>query len=390
MAKRAARGGSNQENASPVTMVSDGRKSRHREVLDTLLNEIATGRFQPGDRLPTEAELAVSFSASRSTISRALRELKRQGLLNRQRGGGTHIARPQQTRTIALFAPFARTAGDLGFIGGQIHAHLSEIAAHRSDHLRLQTIGREAGPENLLEAMLAATQSLIDQQVNGVFYYPVELPADRNPNNQQVVDKLRSAGIPVVAVDRDIIPFPDRSGIPLVTYDNRRGGYLVTDHLISRGCRRIAFVSTPLMSSAASDRLRGYYDALEDHDIGVDRKLVFTATLNDLDRAFVRRLLQEAKPDAILCKMDHYAAVIGRHLVTLNKAIGRDVKLAGFDDEPFAELLPVPLTTIRFPANPYAAVCYERLSSLIDNPAAPAAGMTLLDVELIVRASTSA
>src|ERR1700709_2293053 len=82
--------------------IADARKPRHREVFDTLLGEIASGRFQPGDRLPTEAELAKTFSASRSTIARAMRDLKNRGLLNRQRGGGTHIARQEGTR-IALF-----------------------------------------------------------------------------------------------------------------------------------------------------------------------------------------------------------------------------------------------------------------------------------------------
>src|SRR2546429_8728808 len=118
-----------------VATTTEVRKPRHREVFETLLADIASGRFQPGDRLPTEAELAKTFLASRSTIARAMRDLKGRGLLNRQRGAGTRIAR-RQTNQIALFTPFAQSAAGLGYIGGQIHAHLSELAAHRSDHLR--------------------------------------------------------------------------------------------------------------------------------------------------------------------------------------------------------------------------------------------------------------
>src|SRR5579863_2342619 len=88
------------------------KKPKHREVFDTLLSEIASGRFRPGDRLPTETELAKTFSASRTTISRAMRDLKGRGLLNRQRGGGTHIT-IQTGNRIALFTPFA-TRGNLG------------------------------------------------------------------------------------------------------------------------------------------------------------------------------------------------------------------------------------------------------------------------------------
>src|SRR5436190_15164441 len=133
--------------------VAEARKPRHREVFETLLGEIASGRFQPGDRLPTEAELAKTFSASRSTIARAMRDLKGRGLLNRQRGGGTHIAR-QDGKRVALFTPFAQSAAGLGYTGGQIHAHLSDLASRRSDHLRLQLIGRTDGDP--LDKMLTA------------------------------------------------------------------------------------------------------------------------------------------------------------------------------------------------------------------------------------------
>jgi DNA-binding LacI/PurR family transcriptional regulator len=274
----------------------------------------------------------------------------------------------------------------MGFIGGQIHAHLSELAAHRADHLRLQLVGRTNGDR--LEPMMTAARALIEQGIAGVFYYPVEFPKETAHYNQLVVDKLISAGIAVVAVDRDIVSFPDRSKLPLVTYDNRRGGYLVTDHLIKQGRKRIAFIGSPFVSSAASDRLRGYCDALEDNGLTVDKSLIRRATLDDLDAPFCQLLMSQANPDAIVCKMDHYAALVGRHLVGMGLTIGRDVMLAGFDDEPFAELLPVPLTTIRFPADPFAQACYERLSAEMANPSTPLPAMTLIDVELVIREST--
>ena len=368
-------------------VAGESRKPRHREVFESLLGEIASGRFQPGDRLPTEAELAKTFSASRSTIARAMRDLKGRGLLHRQRGGGTHIAR-QDGKRIALFTPFAQSAAGLGYIGGQIHAHLSEVASQRSDHLRLQLIGRTDGDP--LDKMMAAAKALIEQGVAGVFYYPVELPQETSHYNQLVVDKLLSAGIAVLCVDRDTVSFPERSKLPLVTYDNRRGGYLVTDHLIKRGCKRIVFIGSPYVSSAASDRMRGYCDAMEDNGLHVDRSLIRRKNLEDLDAAFCRTLVDETRPDAVLCKMDHYAALIGRYLVNMGLKIGSDVMLAGFDDEPFAEMLPAPLTTIRFPADPFAQVCYERLLAQMSEPSVPLPGQTLIDVELVVRESTGA
>ncbi len=315
-----------------------------------------------------------------------MRELKNKGLLHRQRGAGTHIAMQREKR-VALFAPFTQSPSDLGFIGGQIHAHLSELAAQRGDHLRLQIISRNGG--NRLEQMMTAARALIEQNVAGVFYYPVELPQAESHFNKLVVDKLLSAGIAVICVDRDIVSFPDRSKLALVTYDNRRGGYLITDHLIKQGRRRIAFIGSPFVSSAASDRQRGYCDALEDNGLTVDKALIRPASFEDLDVAFSQSLVNDCKPDAVVCKMDHYAALVGRHLMGMGLTIGKDILLAGFDDDPLAGLLPVPLTTIRFAPDPFAKTCYNRLMAQIADPSELLPGMTLIDVELVIRESTT-
>ena len=378
--EKTARGG------SKLADVAEIRRPRHRQVFETILGDIASGAFQPGDRLPTEAELAKTFSASRTTIARAMRDLKSKGLVNRQRGAGTHIAMRQEKR-VALFAPFTQSPADLGWIGGQIHAHLSELAAQRRDHLRLQIIGRTGA--NQLEQMMVAARALIDEGVAGVFYYPVELPRDEIHYNQLVVDKLLAAGISVICVDRDIVAFPDRSKLALVTYDNRRAGYLITDHLIKQGRRRIAFIGSPFVSSAASDRMRGYCDALEASGLTIDQSMIRPATLDDLDANFSQALMNECKPDAVVCKMDHYAALVGRHLMGMGLTIGKDILLAGFDDDPLAKLLPVPLTTIHFAADPFAQTCYDRLMAQMANPSEPLPGMTLIDVELVVRESTA-
>ena len=364
---------------------AENRKPRHREVFDTLLGEISSGRLRPGDRLPTEAELAKQFSASRTTIARAMKDLKGQGLLNRQRGGGTHLSR-RECKQIALFAPFAANAASMGFIGGQIHGHLSDLATQHCDHMRLQLARRLEG--DLIDQMLTAAEILINQCVDGVFYYPVELPREKTYYNKLVTDKLRKAGIPVVAVDRDIVSFPDRSDLPLVAFDNRRAGYLIADHLIKQGCKRIAFVGTPLVSSAAADRVRGFIDAVEDSGFPVDRSMIRHTTASNLNADFCQSLVNDLNPDAIICKHDLYAAMMSRHLSDMGIKVGQDMMLAGFDDEPIARLLPVPLTTIRFSIDPFVQVCYERMSNHISKQDAAVPSLTLIDIELIVRAST--
>ena len=67
--------------------------------------------------------------------------------------------------------------------------------------------------------------------------------------------------------------------------------------------------------------------------------------------------------------------------------IGRDIKLAGFDDDPIAELLPVSLTTIRLPVQPFAQAAYEAMLGLIAS-AETSPRQVIIDTELVVRNST--
>jgi LacI family transcriptional regulator len=365
----------------------EARKSKHREVFDTLLGEITSGRFRPGDRMPTEAELSKIFSASRATIARAMRELKARGLLVRQRGGGTHIARPVNTTRIAFFTPFANAISQLGPIESQLFAQLSELASQRSDDLRIQFLGRRGG--NQLEQMLSAVEEMKEKGVNGVLYSPAHVAAELVEYHQVAVEKIRALGVPLVLVDRDIVSFPKRSNLPLVSYDYRRSGFLVANHLIQHGCRRVIFVATPGMPDPVIDRINGCVDAFAAHNLSLPPNWIRLAQENELTAQFCARLMEQAHPDAIICEIDHVAATVGRHLVEMGVKIGQDVALAGFFDEPIAAALPVPLTTVRFPIEPLSIVCYERLLKLMANPALPDTGRTLIDVELVIRASSA-
>lgn len=56
-----------------------------------LLEEMTSGRYAPGDRLPTEQELCQRFAVSRTPVTRALSELAEEGVVLRHRGRGTFV-----------------------------------------------------------------------------------------------------------------------------------------------------------------------------------------------------------------------------------------------------------------------------------------------------------
>lgn len=68
------------------------RRAKYRQVSDHLLSEIEDGRWRPGDRLPSEEQLASWTETSLGTVQRALRELVEMGVIERHHGRGTFVS----------------------------------------------------------------------------------------------------------------------------------------------------------------------------------------------------------------------------------------------------------------------------------------------------------
>jgi GntR family transcriptional regulator len=67
-------------------------------VKEEINKKIASGTYQPGDQLPSEAKLSENLGVSRATLREALRILEKEGKVNRRQGVGTFI-----TEKLALF-----------------------------------------------------------------------------------------------------------------------------------------------------------------------------------------------------------------------------------------------------------------------------------------------
>ena len=73
----------------------------HHQVYLDLKAALDVGEWQPGDRLPTERDLAARYGCSLITIRRALGELVREGRMERTRGRGTFVLHPRIDRDFA-------------------------------------------------------------------------------------------------------------------------------------------------------------------------------------------------------------------------------------------------------------------------------------------------
>src|SRR6266446_5923777 len=92
----------------------------HGQIEDWLADAIATGRLAPGDRLPTEQDLAEWLGVSRMTLRHALAQLAQRGLVTRSvgRSGGTFVAQPKVEQDLTTLAGFSEQLRRHGMVAG--------------------------------------------------------------------------------------------------------------------------------------------------------------------------------------------------------------------------------------------------------------------------------
>ena len=87
--------------ATPFTAVEMGaREIAHRVITDHMRQDILSDRIKPGTELPSTAKLAESWKTSMSTMHIALKNLVKEGLLERRHGSGTYVRERRQAMEI--------------------------------------------------------------------------------------------------------------------------------------------------------------------------------------------------------------------------------------------------------------------------------------------------
>ncbi|MGH9312304.1 MAG: GntR family transcriptional regulator [Vicinamibacterales bacterium] len=361
----------------------DGQTPKYKQVYSALRREIQSGRLKRGDRLSSEAELVRQFGASRITIGRAVRELQAEGLVERRAGSGTYVKTPQAAGALS-FGLLIPDLGETEIFEPICQGMMASPLAR--EHALLWGSLHGAGSSKEERAWQLCRQ-YVDRRVSGVFFAPLELTADKDDVNRRIAQALDEARIPVVLLDRTVVPYPRRGHHDLVGIDNRRAGYVITEHLLRLGSRRIAFMALPNAAATVDAREAGYREALYAWDAPVDR--AFVHRLDPDEATEVRGLMESNRPDAIVCANDRTAGRLMHSLLQLNYAIPGDVRLVGIDDLEYADLLPVPLTTLRQPTRQIGDAALAAMLDRVARADLPARDI-LLHCDLVVRKSCGA
>ncbi len=204
---------------------------------------------------------------------------------------------------------------------------------------------------------------------------------------EPLLKAIEASGQPFVVVDYHL-PGAD---LDTITVDNRRGGWLATEHLIERGHRRIAFLGgTPLSRGNFAERLEGYRNALAAHGLPWDERLVQEGKVIGGGQSILRILERAPDVTAALACNDINALDAIKALEKTGRQIPRDFSIAGFDDILEAQTNLPPLTTIHVdrPAMGRMAVqsLVDRLRSDHINPRQT----VVIAPQLVIRGSTGA
>lgn len=190
---------------------------------------------------------------------------------------------------------------------------------------------------------------------------------------------------PIISIDRIISP-----SIPAVCADNYMGGYLAGQHLIKKGCRRLAYFSgSPMLTGMdANRRLDGFHKALREHGLPppiimeLSEEQFVTLGYEDVISGFIH---DHRDVDGVFTTNDIIAAQIIRHCSMLNIRVPHDIKIVGYDDVDLARLYTPAITTIRQPVD---SICRFAVESIAGFTERSIPIQTTFPVELIVRESS--
>jgi DNA-binding LacI/PurR family transcriptional regulator len=274
-----------------------------------------------------------------------------------------------------------RRADTLGVVlAGLTHSNFS--SSYFLEYIRGISYAAERHDRNLMlltqhhEADDAAFYSSIRRSrlVDGVLLLGSSIP-------DQVVLELTARDFPTVLVARRIPDHP----VYCVTQDYEQSAYAATQHLVTRGYRRIALLGQAQQFSYGTERLAGYRRALAEAEIAYAPELVSIPKIacDDPTQEEIAVLLR-SKPDALVTDREMTVLKILREM---GVRVPEDVALVGLDESESAALLELPLTTVRPPKFELGVNAVELLLQVTRGDK-PASNAIVLPMELIVRSSS--
>lgn len=178
---------------------------------------------------------------------------------------------------------------------------------------------------------------------------------------------------------------------PYLDIDGAAGMRAVVQHLVEYGHRRIAILAWPETSRVGRNRMDGVKAALVEAGLDLPDEMIArsegsVSTGYENTRKWLA-LPAGRRPTAIAAFSDAMAIGAMRAAADLDRQVGRDLAVTGFDDTPLVQYLTPPLTTVRQPVWQAGRRAITMLLEIL-NGNQPEENGYLLQPDLVIRASS--
>jgi len=290
-------------------------------------------------RQVTIKDIAEKLNISPSTVSRSLKD--HPDISVKTRNAVKELAKllGYKPNLIALNLKHSRT-NTIGLLVPEIEHHFFstiingiEEVAYQNNYNILIVQSNESYLREVLD-----TQTLLGNRVDGMLASFSKETKDFS-HFQQLIDNE----IPLVFYDRAV----DKLHADVVVVDDYSGAYDAVNHLLSRGCQRIAFYSAPQHLLLGKERLHGYTDALEHHNISFDSNLVYSCDTFESAIKISQSILKKVdRPDGIFAVNDLTAVGVMKVAKKLGIKIPEELKIVGFENSKSASICEPELTSV--------------------------------------------
>jgi LacI family transcriptional regulator len=220
---------------------------------------------------------------------------------------------------------------------------------------------------------------LLARQVDGLI-----LASAQPPSSLEVFERIEARNVPYVLVDRRFLA----AAASYVGADDEAIGKLATQHLIGRGCRRIAHIAGPPVTTGLG-RLKGYREALAAAGLEVPESYIVPATDDASGYEAARKLLGlPLQPDGVFGYNDPTAAGAMKAILEAGIGIPDAIKVIGVGNVHYSDLLRVPLSTIDQSSASIGQQAGRMLVQAIESKRRRPARVVIIPPKLIAREST--
>lgn len=165
--------------------------------------------------------------------------------------------------------------------------------------------------------------------------------------SDEFLNELAAKEVAFVLLNRFVDGLSERC----VTLNNQHGGYLATNYLLSRGHKRIGYISGPMWKHDAEQRYLGHLRALAQDNINAQDMLFYEGDYHEVGGAKGLHALLDADPTltAVVCANDEMAAGAMTSAREAGLSLPKDLSIVGFDNVNFSHYMLPKLTTVDYP-----------------------------------------